>query len=328
MAEKARNIRKILSNKKKLANTTTISTIEDKQPQTLIKEPSVTNEIDPLTFLGSSEINEDKQKGEDIFNEIKNLAQPLPQQQEDKQLNNNETFTSNIDITPTPNTSTTIAKLLFRMKKSKELDTPTKIISNIFEAKTETTPELSSFQHSNSNINNNNDTYNNNVNLNNQYNNVTEFNTTATPHKLGPPDLTDVQKNKLMARFRSARETIQNKQLVEKDVIKRTSNKILEKAKLLGERLLDPALKQQQQQSQSNNIFKEDVNINKNEQRNEESMPFTKKRSNQDIEIFMNSKVILQEKKSFEEVILKQSSKEINTFDINYDEDNNNNIIS
>jgi hypothetical protein len=124
-----------------------------------------------------------------------------------------------------------------------------------------------------------------------------------------------------MARFRSARETIQNKQLVEKDVIKRTSNKILEKAKLLGERLLDPALKQQQQQSQSNNIFKEDVNINKNEQRNEESMPFTKKRSNQDIEIFMNSKVILQEKKSFEEVILKQSSKEINTFDINYDED-------
>ena len=324
MAEKARNIRKILSNKKKLANTTTVSTIEDKQPQTLIKEPSVTNEIDPLTFLGSSEINEDKQKGEDIFNEIKNLAQPLPQQQEDKQLNNNETFTSNIDITPTPNTSTTIAKLLFRMKKSKELDTPTKIISNIFEAKTETTPELSSFQHSNSNINNNN-----NVNLNNQYNNVTEFNTTATPHKLGPPDLTDVQKNKLMARFRSARETIQNKQLVEKDVIKRTSNKILEKAKLLGERLLDPALKQQQQQqSQSNNIFKEDVNINKNEQRNEESMPFTKKRSNQDIEIFMNSKVILQEKKSFEEVILKQSSKEINTFDINYDEDNNNNIIS
>ena len=322
MAEKARNIRKILSNKKKLANTTTVSTIEDKQPQTLIKEPSVTNEIDPLTFLGSSEINEDKQKGEDIFNEIKNLAQPLPQQQEDKQLNNNETFTSNIDITPTPNTSTTIAKLLFRMKKSKELDTPTKIISNIFEAKTETTPELSSFQHSNSNINNNN-----NVNLNNQYNNVTEFNTTATPHKLGPPDLTDVQKNKLMARFRSARETIQNKQLVEKDVIKRTSNKILEKAKLLGERLLDPALKQQQQ-SQSNNIFKEDVNINKNEQRNEESMPFTKKRSNQDIEIFMNSKVILQEKKSFEEVILKQSSKEINTFDINYDEDNNNNIIS
>jgi hypothetical protein len=323
MAEKASNIRKILSNKKKLANTTTVSTIEDKQPQTLIKEPSVTNEIDPLTFLGSSEINEDKQKGEDIFNEIKNLAQPLPQQQEDKQLNNNETFTSNIDITPTPNTSTTIAKLLFRMKKSKELDTPTKIISNIFEAKTETTPELSSFQHSNSNINNNN-----NVNLNNQYNNVTEFNTTATPHKLGPPDLTDVQKNKLMARFRSARETIQNKQLVEKDVIKRTSNKILEKAKLLGERLLDPALKQQQQQSQSNNIFKEDVNINKNEQRNEESMPFTKKRSNQDIEIFMNSKVILQEKKSFEEVILKQSSKEINTFDINYDEDNNNNIIS
>jgi hypothetical protein len=323
MAEKARNIRKILSNKKKLANTTTVSTIEDKQPQTLIKEPSVTNEIDPLTFLGSSEINEDKQKGEDIFNEIKNLAQPLPQQQEDKQLNNNETFTSNIDITPTPNTSTTIAKLLFRMKKSKELDTPTKIISNIFEAKTETTPELSSFQHSNSNINNNN-----NVNLNNQYNNVTEFNTTATPHKLGPPDLTDVQKNKLMARFRSARETIQNKQLVEKDVIKRTSNKILEKAKLLGERLLDPALKQQQQQSQSNNIFKEDVNINKNEQRNEESMPFTKKRSNQDIEIFMNSKVILKEKKSFEEVILKQSSKEINTFDINYDEDNNNIIIS
>ena len=115
MAEKARNIRKILSNKKKFENTTQVST-ENKQPQSLVKEPSVPNEIDPLTFLDSSKPTEDKQKEDDILNKIKNLSKPLPHQQEDKQLNTNDNFISNTDITPTPNTSTKIAKLLFRMK--------------------------------------------------------------------------------------------------------------------------------------------------------------------------------------------------------------------
>ena len=58
------------------------------------------------------------------------------------------------------------------------------------------------------------------------------------PGKLGPKELNDAQKNKLLARMSSARQNI-TKNMLGKEVIKRTSLAILEKAKTLEGKIGD-----------------------------------------------------------------------------------------
>lgn len=64
----------------------------------------------------------------------------------------------------------------------------------------------------------------------------------AVPGKLGPKDLNDDQKRKLLARMSSARQSI-SKNTLGKEIIKRTSLAILEKAKTLEEKIGESPVK-------------------------------------------------------------------------------------
>ena len=160
-------------------------------------------------------------------------------------------------ITANPNASNKITSLLNRMKKSKEEKAPMKVIGNIPK---EDEPKE-------------------------------EIKIENVPGKLGPKEMDETQKNRLMLRMSSAKQGV-SKSLIGKVMLKKASEAILEKANRLEKKISEGSIKTYEELnkeiSNESNFVLKDSDVQQ-VQESEVKTDSTGDNKNIDIASFMNN---------------------------------------